>query len=501
MKETAIDNVALDNTARILIDRLAEDTVGLNLEYVLADGRKTRRIYLDNAASTLQLGIVRSTLEKYLPFYSNTHTTVHFGGILSNAVYQWAHDEVLRFTHADPVKYACFFLGSGATAGLNRVAKTLQETRPDRDVVITSIMEHHSNDLPHRRHFKEVVHVPTVSIDNKLGCVDLDRLEQELKRIGPKVNYVAITGVSNVTGVINPIREIARLAHHYDTLLVVDAAHMGAHLPIQISDPSNNSSDIDVLVLAGHRIYAPGSPGVVITRKELFLKGEPVEVGGGMVEDVRINHYIPVNDFPDREEAGTPNIVGAVGLATALHSLRKIGMQQIAARDRHLICYALESLKNVERLIIYGETDQGLCERTGAVSFNLEQMDHGLVAAVLNDYFNISVRNACFCAHPYVREMITDNLSEVAEDLSDAELEALAEMHRGMVRASFAIYNTTQDIDNLADALNKISMQREFYEQQYSRLPSGDYEHKTFVFEYPKRFSIEQEVDDWLNLK
>ena len=276
---------------------------------------------------------------------------------------------------------------------------------------------------------------------------------------------------------------------------------MGAHLPIQISDPSNNSSDIDVLILAGHKIYAPGSPGVVITRKELFLKGEPVEVGGGMVEDVRINHYIPVNDFPDREEAGTPNIVGAVGLATALHSLRKIGMQQIAARDRHLICYALESLKNVERLIIYGETDQGLCERTGAVSFNLEQMDHGLVAAVLNDYFNISVRNACFCAHPYVREMITDNLSEVAEDLSDAELEALAEMHRGMVRASFAIYNTTQDIDSLADALNKISIQREFYEQQYSRLPSGDYEHKTFVFEYPKRFSIEQEVDDWLNLK
>lgn len=497
MKKVAVDNIFLQDPQQNLIDRLVEDTVGLNVKYTLADGRKTKRIYLDNAASTLQLGVVKKALEMYQPYYSNTHTTAHFGAKLSNGVYQWAHDEVLRFVNADPDNYTAFFLGSGATAGLNRVAKTLQETRPDRNVVITSIMEHHSNDLPHRRHFEEVVHIPVVSLNNKLGCIDLDRMEQELKRYGQKVNYIAVTAVSNVTGIINPIHDIARLAHRYDTLLVVDAAHMGAHVPIQVSGHSNPNSDIDVLVLSGHKIYAPGSPGVVVTRKELFLKGEPVEVGGGMVEDVYINRYLPVTELPDREEAGTPNIVGAVGLATALYALRKIGMQQIEARDYQRVCYALETLKNVDRLILYGETDQSICKRAGAVSFNIEEMDHGLVAAVLNDYFNISVRNACFCAHPYVREMITDNLSEIAGGLSDAELEALTEMHRGMVRASVAIYNTDKDIDALAAALNKISKKRGFYEKQYSRLPSGDYKHKTFTFEYQKLFSIEQEVDTW----
>ncbi|MFC1665533.1 aminotransferase class V-fold PLP-dependent enzyme [Pseudomonadota bacterium] len=499
MKKVALDSILPQDSNQQLFDRLVEDTVGLNVEYRLADGRKTRRTYLDNAASTLQLGVVKKALENYLPYYSNTHTTVHFGGQLSNCVYQWAHDEVLRFVNADAENYACFFLGSGTTAGLNRVANTLKESRPDRDVVITSIMEHHSNDLPHRRHFKEVVHVPAVSVDNKLGCVDLDRLEQELVRYARRVNYISLTGVSNVTGVINPIHEIARLAHRYDTLLVVDAAHMGAHVPIQVSVPSDTNSNIDVLVLSGHKMYAPGSPGVVVTRKDLFLKGEPVEVGGGMVEDVHINHYLPVTKFPDREEAGTPNIVGAVALATAVYALRKIGMREIEARDHQLINYALETLKQVDRLIIYGETDQNLCKRAGAVSFNIEQMDHGLVAAVLNDYFNISVRNACFCAHPYVREMITDNLSEIAGSLSDAELEALAEMHRGMVRASVAIYNTTKDIDDLGNALNKISRQRDFYEKQYARLASGDYEHKTFKFEHQKLFSIEHVVDTWLN--
>jgi len=351
-----------------LFDHLIADTVGLDVEFTLADGRKTKRIYLDNAASTLQIGVVKRTLEKYQPFYSNTHTTVHFTAKLSNEVYRWAHDEILRFVNADPEIYTAFFVGSGVTAGINRVARTFRETRPERDVVITSIMEHHSNDLPHRRHFKDVVHVPTISVKNKLGCVDLERMELELKKYGDRVNYISVTGVSNVTGIINPIHEIADLAHRYNTLIVVDAAHMGAHVPIQMSNHTDAGSDIDVLVLSGHKIYAPGSPGVVVTRKNLFLQGEPVEVGGGMVEDVYYNRYMPVTKFPDREEAGTPNIVGAVALASALYALRKVGMENILERDHQIIGYALEALEKIDRLIIYGETDQNRSKRAGAVS-------------------------------------------------------------------------------------------------------------------------------------
>jgi selenocysteine lyase/cysteine desulfurase len=149
----------------------------------------------------------------------------------------------------------------------------------------------------------------------------------------------------------------------------------------------------------------------------------------------------------------------------------------------------------VADLIIYGETDCALCQRTGAISFNLRNMDHGLTAAALNDYFNISVRNECFCAHPYVREMVTMSLSEEAEVLSDKELEQLAELHRGMVRASFGVYSTTKDIDALVAALKHITANKAFYQNQYERLPNGDYEHKTFKFDHKKIFCIKNEVD------
>ncbi|HEY4491842.1 MAG TPA: aminotransferase class V-fold PLP-dependent enzyme, partial [Acidobacteriota bacterium] len=367
------------------------------------------------------------------------------------------------------------------------------------DVVIASIMEHHSNDLPHRKHFREVVHVPAAMAAHSLGCVNLERIEEALREYGPKVNYIAITGVSNVTGIINPIHDVAELAHRYGTLIVVDAAQMAAHIPIQMSGHADAARNLDVLVFSGHKVYAPGSPGVVVTRKDLFAGIEPQEVGGGMVDQVYINRYTTTQEFPDREEAGTPNICGALGLAAALYVLNKVGMDTIADEECRLIDYALKKLATVNGIIIYGETDCSLCERTAAISFNLKNLDHGLTAAVLNDYFNIAVRNECFCAHPYVREMITQSLAEEAERLSDEQLANLAELHRGMVRASFGIYTTTEDIDALVTALHHITSNKEFYEQQYTRLPSGDYGHKSFQFDHTQYFSVKEEVETGLS--
>ncbi|MDZ7268506.1 MAG: aminotransferase class V-fold PLP-dependent enzyme [candidate division KSB1 bacterium] len=481
-----------------LFERLRREVVGLEVQYTLATGERTRRIYLDSTASTLRLKVVQEVLDKFQPYYSNTHSLLHFGAKLSTREYQWAHDMVLEFVRANPEIYTAFFVGSGTTGGMNRVACTLREKRPARDVVITTIMEHHSNDLPHRKHFREVVHIPAAMAAHSLGCVNLRRLEEALREHHDKVNYVAITGVSNVTGIINPVHDVAEMAHRYGALIVVDAAQMTAHVPIQMSGHDNPARDLDVLVFSGHKIYAPGSPGVVVTRQELFAGLEPQEVGGGMVETVYLNRYTLSQKFPDREEAGTPNICGAIGLAAALYALNQIGMDYIAEEECRLIAYAIAKLSTVDDLIIYGETDCTQCQRTGAISFNLKNMDHGLVAAALNDYFNISVRNECFCAHPYVREMVTMSLAEEAERLSDEALEQLAELHRGMVRASFGIYSTEKDVDALVAALKHITANKDFYRAQYLRLPNGDYEHKTFKFDHTKIFSIRGEVDAWL---
>ena len=489
----------LDNTnTTTLLDKIGRQAIGLDTRYRLATGDVTRRIYLDSTASTLRLKVVQDVIDKYQPYYSNTHSLVHFGAKLSTKEYAWAHDMVLRFVQADPDAYTAFFTGQGTTAGINRVAQTLSTQRPERDVVITSIMEHHSNDLPHRKHHRKVVHVPADAGGSAMGRVSLSGIEAALKEHGDKVNYVAITGVSNVTGLINPVREIAELTHRYGALLLVDAAQMIAHMPIQMSGNTNPAHDIDVLVFSGHKIYAPGSPGVVVARKELFSKVEPLEVGGGMVDDVWLNRYSTTTTLPDREEAGTPNICGAMGLAAALYALDSVGMQEIFEKECSLVRHTLAKLSEIDDVIVYGDGDLDRCRRAGAISFNIKGVHHGLTGAVLNDYFNIAVRNECFCAHPYVREMITEVLAGEDDSLSNAELEALAELQRGMVRASFGIYTTAEDIDALVAAVRDIAENRELYENTYTQQPNGDYVHNTFLFDHSRVFSIRAEVDAWL---
>lgn len=490
--------VAAESDSRLLLQRVAASAVGLDLELPLATGETKRRIYLDSTASTLRLGVVQAVLDRYQPYYANTHSTVHFAARLSTAEYRWAHDMVLDFVNADRAAYTAFFVGSGATGGMNRVAATLARRLPARDVVITSLMEHHSNDLPHRKHFKTVVHAPPESGATSMGCVCLKAIERALEAHKGRVAYVSVTGVSNVTGIINPVHEIAALAHAHGALMVVDAAQMVAHVPIRMSGNADPAEDIDVVVFSGHKIYAPGSPGVVVARRELFEGQEPVEVGGGMVDDVWLDRYTPTAALPDREEAGTPNIPGAIGLGAALYALHKIGMDVVEAEEAAQMRMALERLCALPGIALYGDCDMNRYPRAGAISFNVRGMHHALTAAILNDYFNIAVRNQCFCAHPYVREMVTEALAAADDALSAAELEALAEMQRGMVRASFGIYTTTADIEALAKALGDIAGRREHYEGLYTQLPNGDYQHNTFRFEPREHFSIEAAVNDWL---
>ena len=223
-----------------------------------------------------------------------------------------------------------------------------------------------------------------------------------------------------------------------------------------------------------------------------------IEVGGGMVDDVHVDRYVPTDNFPDREEAGTPNIAGAIALATVLYTLKRIGMDFIDAEESALVRYAIDELTQIEGVVIYGHTDASECHRTGAVSINIRGMHHSLTAAILNDYFNIAVRNACFCAHPYVREMITDDLMGQMDGLSNEELEALAELQRGMVRASFGIYNTRADVDALVAALRDISERQDYYLSQYEKTDCDTFHHRTFHFDSAPVFSTTRAVDAWL---
>ena len=487
----------MSTNGKELLDKIKHDFIGIDTEYILADGTKSKRVYLDTTASSLMMGVANRTANEFLKHYSNTHSLLHFSAKVSTKNYEWIHNRILDFVHADANEYTCFFMGSGVTAGMNRIAKTLNRLRPERDMVLISIMEHHSNDLPHRKHGGKVIHVPTYTDVDKMGSLNVEIFEKYLDQFHDRINYVSVTGLSNVTGIINPINKIAKIAHKYGVYIVVDAAQMAAHVPIFMNGLNEENEAIDVLLFSGHKTYAPGSPGVVIARKSFLSSIEPEDVGGGMVDKVFPDNYFVSKKFPDREEAGTPNILGAITLGAAIHVLDSIGMDIILKEDLELIQYTMNLMKKYPDIYIYGNTNVDICPRAGTISFNIVGMDHGLLAAILNDYFNIAVRNECFCAHPYVEKMLHGTHKEEIENL-DCQEDRLAwtvEPWMGMVRVSFGLYSTKKDVDILIKSLNLIVSKKDFYTKEYSLNSEGEYIHNNFSFSSKEYFSLTGTID------
>jgi len=463
--------------------------IGLDTEYPLADGTRSRRHYLDSAASALMLEPAWRTAQAFLRHYANTHSHLHYGARIASHAYVWAHERALAFVGANPKDHACAFAGSGSTAGFNRIARALAQLRPDRDTVLVSGMEHHSNDLPHRKHSGRVEHIPMTGAAPAFGALDLVALERLLEESRGRVNYVAVTGASNVTGILNPLKEIARLAHAHGAWLVVDGSQLVMHAPVRMGD------GIDFLAFSGHKVYAPGSPGVVVGRRDLLAGLEPDEVGGGMVEDVSLEHYIVSDRFPDREEAGTPNIVGAVLLGAALETLMQIGMENVHAAEQAMLGPLMQALAARPQVRVYGDMNLARSPRTGTIAFNIDGLDHGLVAAALNDYFGVAVRNDCFCAHPYVREMLKPELWAI--DLGAETPENLAEMalRKGMVRASFGLYTTDGDLRALLAGLDALCADVEGFRARYERGPDEVYRHRQFSAPAESLFDPKRELD------
>jgi selenocysteine lyase/cysteine desulfurase len=268
------------------------------------------------------------------------------------------------------------------------------------------------------------------------------------------VKLLAVSGASNITGIINPIHDLARLAHRHGARILVDAAQLAPHRRIRmgsLDDPSH----IDFLAFSAHKMYAPFGTGALVGPRETFLHGAPETVGGGTVDIVNLEEAVWTH-LPDREEAGTPNVVGAVALAKAIQVLEDIGMDVVAAHEAELTAHLLQGLRTIEGVEILGPDDPDQAhERLGVVAFNLSGLTHGLVAGILSFEAGIGVRNGCFCAHPYLKWLL---------GTSDEESYRLEEMIRrgdrselpGAVRVSFGIYNTIEEVDQLLVALRRV---------------------------------------------
>ncbi len=457
--------------------------IGLDTRYPTADGMRKTRLHLDGAASPLACATALETVNKLLPHYSNSHSYVHSSAQISTNALAWAHKNVLTYLGADAETYASIFTGSGTTAAINRIARGLHHERPDRNIVLVSSMEHHANDLPHRQFNNDVIYLPLVGDGANMGAIDLNALEELCETNADQINYLAISSVSNVTGVQNPIREVCQIAHKYEILVVVDGAQSVAHGPTNLSD-----LDVDFFVFSGHKVYTPASPGVLVAKRNLVANLLGQDLGGGSVSSVSFYDYELVDDETSKEESGTPNIVGAVALASVLSKLKEYGLENIQRKEETLMAELISALNNIDQIRVYADPS---LKRTGAVAFNHCDIDHGLLAAILNDYFAIAVRNECFCAHPYVSSLLKDELWEIdLSDVPEQEQESFINRKRGMVRASLSLYNTSDDVSRLTNAIKAISRDLSTYAENYEPQADGSYVHRRFRLDWQDELNL-----------
>lgn len=440
-------HISHHSKAKIKIENLHHYIVGYDKKVPLLNGQRKRYINFDNAASTPALKPVLEKVNDALEWYSSIHRGTGFKSQLCSEMYDRGREIVAEFVGIDPVTHAIIF-GKNATEAINKLAYRYP-FQPDQ-VVLVSKMEHHSNDLPWRAH-AHVVHIGILE-DGRLDEEDLIRL---LKKYWKKVALVAVTGASNVTGWVNDINRLAEICHEHHTKILVDAAQLAPHRKIEMRS-THDPGHIDFLVFSAHKIYAPFGSGVLIGDREFFMQGSPDYVGGGTIKIVGLD-YAHWDDPPEKEEAGTPNTIGVIALATSLLTIQKIGMENIAGHEKKLTTYMLEKINSIPGIKIYGSSNpQVVDNRLGVIAFNVQDIPHALTAAILNYEGGIGVRNGCFCAHPYLKLLMGIDEKE-SERLEKQILENDRSQLPGAVRASFGMYNTPQEIDQFIHILRTIA--------------------------------------------
>ncbi|SRR5690625_1771391 len=375
-------------------------------------------VYLDSTATSQKpLPVLEAVDEYYRKHNSNVHRGVHTLGTRATDLYEGAREKVRA--HINAKSTAEIIFTRGTTASLNLVAQSYaRQNLKEGDEIVITPMEHHSNIIPWQQAAKFTGATLTYLPLQEDGTISLEDVKQT---ITTNTKIVAITHVSNVLGTINPIKEIAKIAHEHGAVIVVDGAQAAPHSQIDVQD-----LDCDFYAFSGHKMCAPTGIGVLYGKQELLENMEPIEFGGEMIDFV-YSHDATWKDLPWKFEGGTPIIAGAIGLGAAIDFLNEIGMEQIEAYENKLISYALERLSEIEGLTIYGPK-----ERAALITFNLDSIHPHDVSTVL-DSQGIAIRAGHHCAQPLMKWL---------------DVVATA-------RASFYLYNTKEEVDRLVDGLIK----------------------------------------------
>lgn len=375
-------------------------------------------IYLDNAATTQKPQAVLDVLNHYyLQDNANVHRGVHTLAERATAEFEVARKKVQQFIHANSNKEIIFT--KGTTDSLNIIAQSYGEFIQAGDEIVISKMEHHANLIPWQQLAKRkqaVLRYIPLTADGHLDVQAAKTI------INEKTAIVALAQVSNVLGTVNPVKEIAQLAHQHQAIMVVDGAQAVAHMPVDVQD-----LDCDFYCFSGHKMCGPTGIGVLYGKQTLLEKMEPVAFGGEMIDFVDL-YESTWTELPWKFEAGTPNIAGAIGLGAAIDYLEKIGMQTIHEYEQAIVAELLPKLQQIDGLTIYGP--QNPAEHTAVIAFNLDHLHPHDVASAL-DMQGIAVRAGHHCAQPLIKE-----------------LGCFA-----TARASFYFYNTKEEADQLVAAI------------------------------------------------
>lgn len=415
--------------------------IGLDEKVCDCNGCCIDGINFDNAATTPPMKSCIECIEKL----SNTYASIGRGtgqkAQITTELYQESRNFLMDFFNIkDKEKYVVIYVNN-TTGGINKLARTLLKS--ENEIVISSRMEHHSNDLPWRNRGK----VDYVEVD-KQGRLRYEDLEEKLKNNCGRTKYVSLTGASNVTGYINDIHHIAKIVHKYGAKLIVDGAQLVPHKKVDISGECEDEQ-IDFLVFSSHKVYSPFGVGVIIGLKEDFEKANPDYVGGGTVELVLDNEvaYLPP---PEKDEPGTPDFLGVMGLVNSFSVLNTIGYDYIEKHEKMLLENTIKGLKSIPKVINYGDTED-IRDRLGIATFNIEGMYHRDVANVLAKKRGISVRHGWFCAHPYCRRLMNVSESEAREFLKNHDKKMF-----GMIRVSFGVYNSLDEVYSFLNVIEDI---------------------------------------------
>lgn len=378
-------------------------------------------VYLDSAATSQKpVQVIEAINTYYREYNSNVHRGVHTLGTRATDKYEGAREKVRKFINAASAEEVIFTRGT--TTAINTVAASYGRANVrEGDEIVISYMEHHSNIIPWQQLAKQTGATLKYLALEADGSINMDEAR---KTITANTKVVSIMQVSNVLGVINPIKELAAIAHEHGAVMVVDGAQSAPHMKVDVRD-----LNCDFFAFSGHKMCGPTGIGVLYGKKEHLENMEPVEFGGEMIDFVGLQEST-WKELPWKFEAGTPIIAGAIGLGAAIDFLNEIGLDHILEHEHKLAAYALEKMSAIEGLQIFGPMEAE--KRAGVITFNIEDVHPHDVATVL-DAEGIAVRAGHHCAQPLMKWL----------DVS------------ATARASFYIYNTEQDIDRLVEGLVK----------------------------------------------